>query len=617
MRRLLARLFGRPGLLPICLLVSALAHALTPSAFADDDRNDDNDSEIGLFCLTVLHSNDAESQLVGAAGQANSGGGATFVAVKEREQKDAGLRGCSSIPGFQDGGDVDDDRRRGVITVSSGDNILAGPEILASLKTRLPFGKAIFDALLINRVNFDALAIGNHEFDFGPRFLEIFIKDVAQNIRFISANLDFTREAGLQAMVDQGRIAKSIIVKKAGKRVGLVGATSPELPRISSPGNVVTGDDVAGAVQAEVDKLTAKGIEIILLISHLQSMNEHLAVLANLSGVDIVVAGGGNELLANPGDLLVPGDEADDIFGPYPLLAPDLDSVQVPVVTTAGQYKYLGRLECVFDDRGKTRACDGRPVRVVKFPEADAVSPDRRTQKEVTDSVGAFISELDAIVIAESNVALDGRRTQIRTQETNLGNLVADAILAQVLDLASDAGLPEPQVALQNGGGIRNENIIPAGPLTRLNTKEILPFPSSVTLVPNISRKRFKELLEHAVSDIANADGRFAQIAGFRFTYDISQPVGGRVQGVTLDGGTPIVVGGLVIAGDDLNIATIDFLARGGDGYPIEEDQPFTIFEGETYQKALVDYISEDLAGIVDAGTDYAEGGVGRITQLP
>ena len=100
--------------------------------------------------------------------------------------------------------------------------------------------------------------------------------------------------------------------------------------------------DVAGAVQAEVDALTAMGVNKIILISHLQGVGEDQELLGMLTDVDIAIAGGGDELLANEGDLLVPGDE---VAGEYPLITQDMMGNDVPVVTTAGNYKYVGRLD--------------------------------------------------------------------------------------------------------------------------------------------------------------------------------------------------------------------------------------------------------------------------------
>ena len=125
-------------------------------------------------------------------------------------------------------------------------------------------------------------------------------------------------------------------------------------------------------------------------------------------------------------------------------------------------------------------------------------------------------------------------------------------------------------------------------------------------------RAQFKDLLENAVSDLPGG-GRFAQISGFRYTYDPDAADGSRVVDVTLDDGTQIVIGGVVQDGADLVVATIDFLARGGDEYPFG-DAPFTTL-GVTYQQALFDYIEVGLGGLITA-TDYPEGGEGRITAL-
>jgi 5'-nucleotidase len=180
-------------------------------------------------------------------------------------------------------------------------------------------------------------------------------------------------------------------------------------------------------------------------------------------------------------------------------------------------------------------------------------------------------------------------------------------------------------VALQNGGGIRNDDIRGPGDITLLDTFDMLPFANFVSIVPAIPRAQFKEILENAVSRVEFVDGRFAQVAGFSFTWDATgkaQTVdlagivltpGTRVREVTLDDGTPVVTGGQVVAGEDLSIATIDFLARGGDGYPFR-GAPFTNV-GASYQQALANYIVDGLAGLITTA-DYPVGGERRITRL-
>jgi 5'-nucleotidase len=219
--------------------------------------------------------------------------------------------------------------------------------------------------------------------------------------------------------------------------------------------------------------------------------------------------------------------------------------------------------------------------------------------------------------------------------ETNEGNLIADSQLWQATELAADFGVAEPDVALQNGGGIRNNTIIPAGPITALDTFGMAPFPNFVTVLENIPRDQFKEIMENAVACTQPADfaanplcgsGRFAQVAGFSFSWTASGAgmiqdgdgnvvtPGTRVLEITLDDGTPIVSAGAVVPGPDLTVAIADFLAKGGDQYPFR-GAPFTIL-GVTYQQALQNYLVDGLGGLI-AAADYPEGGEGRITNLP
>src|SRR5687768_12522336 len=126
------------------------------------------------FCLTILHNNDAESQLLDAGSDLESyGGAATFVSLVELQRETAATEGCAAL----NAGEVP----RAVVTLSSGDNFLAGPEFNASLEKGPPF----YDSMVINAIDYDALAIGNHEFDFGPEVLADFIAGVDADIPFL------------------------------------------------------------------------------------------------------------------------------------------------------------------------------------------------------------------------------------------------------------------------------------------------------------------------------------------------------------------------------------------------------------------------------------------------
>jgi 5'-nucleotidase/UDP-sugar diphosphatase len=563
-----------------------------------------------VYTLTLLHNNDGESQVVNAGGDLTDfGGAARFMTVVDN------LRSAVT-PGPAEG----------VLMISSGDNFLAGPEFNAALQNGVPF----YDTIAMELISYDAVALGNHDFDFGPDVLADFMDGYTTMPPYVSANLDFSGEPRLQAYVNSGDILPSTIITQMGVDFGVIGLETTALPFISSPRNVVVDDDLVTILQAEVDALETAGVDKIILASHLQSIQEEIALIAEVDGVDIVIAGGGDELLANPGDLLIPGDEAYDV---YPMIATDKSGDEVPVVTTSGEYRYVGRLVVGFDADGMIETIDpsSGPVRVAtgtcndNLPCDDAVTPDPTMQAEVVDPVEAALADLESTVVGTSEVPLDATRPNIRIVETNEGNLIADALKWQAEQTAEDFGAPLPDVALQNGGGIRNNTVIPAGPITELDTFDMVPFPNFVTIVPDVPREQFKEILENAVSRVEFVDGRFAQVSGFSFVFStlgVAQELdedenvvipGTRVLHVELDDGTVIVEEGMVVPGDDLNIATIDFLARGGDQYPYR-DAPFTAL-GATYQQALSNYIETGLSGVITA-EDYPEGGEGRIVEL-
>lgn len=604
----------RAGKLSLLLTAAALGLGGLATSYAQTYTQTEkaNEKSIpaadGTFRLTILHNNDGESQLVNAGdGLESFGGVARFKTLVDAQKTKA----ASETDGY--------------VLLSSGDNFLAGPEFNASLQ--LPLAQAMYDAVAMDLIGYDAIAIGNHDFDFGPDVLARFISGfAASQTPFLSANLDFTNEPALNALKSSGRIAGHVVIDIDGEKVGVVGATTPQLSYISSPRNVGIDPDVAGVVQGEIDALTAQGIKRIILISHLQSIREDSALAAELTGVDVMIAGGGDELLSNPGDSLIPGNA--DPFGPYPLVYKNADGDDVYVVTTPGDYRYLGRLVVEFDENGVVTAVDNESglLRVAGTEHPDGVEEDAAVTAQVVTPVLNAVESLAQNVIGSSDVVLDGTRNSVRLVESNEGNLIADALLWQAADLADEFGTPMPDVALQNGGGIRNNNLVPAGEISELTTFGMVPFANFTAIVPQVPAAHFKEILENAVSDVQNVGGRFAQISGFRFVFDpngtaqavdangnVTTP-GTRVRSVVLNDGRVIVRNGQVVPGaPNINVATIDFLARGGDQYPFR-GLPFTTL-GVTYQQALSNYIVNGLEGEI-TGKWYPEGGSFRIRRI-
>jgi 5'-nucleotidase len=465
-----------------------------------------------------------------------AGGAARFVAQVKSLQADATAG--------------DDD---GVVTVSSGDNFLAGPQYTASTESYAD-GGPFYDALVYQQAGFDAITIGNHEFDFGPQGLVDFV-EATTGIPFLSANLDFSGEPALQQLVEDGRIADSTVVDADGRDVGIIGATTEDLDSVTSPGAVTAGD-VEAAVEAEVDALTADGIEIIVLSSHLQNLDNERALVGNLTGVDAVVGGGGAEALET-----------------YPIIEQDADGENVPIVTTPGSYRDIGKLVLEFDAAGELTA-------VGDDSELQPIAPygpkDEATRTDVEEPVAAAVAELAETVVADSEVDLDGRTASVRTRETNLGDLLSDGMLDAAQERAEEFGVLEADVALQNGGGIRGNAILEAGDITALDTFNIAPFGNRLA-VDTVSAEELVALIEHGISDLPAVEGKFGQWAGVEFTYEVDQDAGSRIDDavVTRADGTEVnlVVAGVTntVAGD-FTVAGLNFTLAGGDDYPFDGD---------------------------------------------
>ena len=561
------------------------------------------------FKLTILHNNDAESQLVnaGSGPLSDFGGAARFKTLLDT------LRAQATANGYN------------VVLLSSGDNFLAGPEFFLSLQ--LPPGVPMYDSRIMDAFDYDAICMGNHEFDFGPDVLARFIRGFNTNqAPWLSSNLGFSMEDSLQSLVNQGRIAKTTVIDYGGQKVGIIGATTPKLKSISSPRNVTVDTNVVAIVQSLADSLENAGVNKIILISHLQSIKEDSALCRQLTKIDVMIAGGGDEVLANPNTALVTGDTS-EVYGPYPIVVPNAMNDDVYLITTAGSYKYIGRFAATFDNNGVITSFESNsgPVRVAGGSYPDSVTPNAQLQNSIVDSVIAGLNGLATNVIGNTTVPLNGIRSNVRTRETNEGNLCADAILWKAQQLAPSFGSPMPNVGIQNGGGIRNDAIIPVGPVSELTTFDVFPFSNFVCVVPGIPPHQFKEIMENAVSRVEFTDGRFAQISGFKIKYDkdaraqvvndsgIVQTTGNRIFEIQLDNGTYIVQNGAVVSGaPSVNMAIVDFSARGGDQYPFRGANFITM--GATYQNALLTYITDGLSGSIDS-VSYPFNSEGRIVQ--
>ncbi|MBO28107.1 MAG: multifunctional 2',3'-cyclic-nucleotide 2'-phosphodiesterase/5'-nucleotidase/3'-nucleotidase, partial [Rhodobacteraceae bacterium] len=375
---------------------------------------------------------------------------------------------------------------------------------------------------MMNKMGYDAMTVGNHEFDDGPEVLKGFVDAVEFPILMSNADV-----SGEPLLADA--IRKSTVIEKNGERIGLIGLTPQDTHELASPGDNIIFTDPVEAVQAEVDRLTEEGVNKIVVLSH-SGFGVDQRVARETTGVDVIVGGHSNTLLSNT------HERAE---GPYPTM-----EGETAIVQAYAYGKFLGELNVTFDDEGRVIKAVGDPLLLDA-----AVTEDSST----VDRIGEAAKPLEEIrnrVVAQAEDAIEGGRDICRAGECAMGNLVADAMLARVADQGID-------VAIANSGGLRAS--IDAGDVTMGEVLTVLPFQNTLSTF-QVSGEQLMEALENGVSQIEEGAGRFPQVAGMTFTFDASQPAGSRISDV-------------MIAGQPLEpektygVVSNNYVRNGGDGY--------------------------------------------------
>lgn len=472
-------------------------------------------------------------------------------------------------------------------------------------------------------------ALGNHELDLGPLQFNNIINSATSGANrwegarfpYLAYNVNFASEASVAARAspnggELGTLANRVSgwakITVGGETVGVIRASSPVFTTIATTGNLgftpaQTGGgnfDVAALaayLQTGINEMRTAGINKIVLLSHMQTLSVERQLATLLDGVDIIVAGGSNTLLSDSNDTLRAGDQS---AGAYPILLTSRSNEPVAVVNVDADYKYLGRLIAPFDAQGRLIAARFDPVRSgaqITSQTNDAaggVTPIPLVV-QIRDALNGVIRTQDGNVQGRTSVFLDGRRASVRNQETNFGNLTADANLAyaQAID-------PTVRISLKNGGGIRSEIgeiTAPAGStdatqavlsppranpdanraegeISQLAIASALRFNNSLATL-DVTAARLKELLEHGVA-VLGSQGRFPQVGGLAFSYDpvgtaqvltsgAITTAGTRIRSLKV--GNDVVVSNGVVQGDPnrmFRLVTLGFLADGGDSYP-------------------------------------------------
>jgi len=413
------------------------------------------------------------------------------------------------------------------------------------------------EAHFMNALGYQAMALGNHEFDAGPAVLAAFIKQAGFPV--LSANVDASAEPALA-----GLLKAYTILEVGGEKIGVLGLTTEEVPLISSPGPNLLFQDAIQSARTTVAQLESQGINKIIALTHL-GYQEDLALAAAVDGIDVIVGGHSHTLLGR----------MEGASGPYPTVVTSPAGDTVLVVSAYEWGKYLGHLQVTFTAEGKVDSYSGAPIFIDEtFAEDAAIAAD-------VARYGQPIEQLKATLIGQTTVNLEGTRELVRSQETNLGNLICDAMLWKTA--------PEKtQVCLQNGGGIRAS--IPAGDVSLGQVLEVLPFGNLISTF-GLKGSDLWAALEHGVSKYEEQKGQFPQVGGLRFTFDPNRPVGSRILSVEIknpDGSYSPLDPEAVY-----QVVTNDFMRRGGDGYEMLAHNAIDPYDaGAVLADAVAEYIT-------------------------
>lgn len=316
-------------------------------------------------------------------------------------------------------------------------------------------------------------------------------------------------------VVPMGELKPCIILNVGGTSVAVVGVVTDDVPQTTHPRNVngLTFLSPEETVAKYLPELRAQS-DVVVVLSHI-GLNADMKLAQKVEGIDVIVGGHTHTRVEKP-----------------------LLSGKTIVVQAFEHAKVLGVLDLTLEQGRIVRVC-GR---------LEPINPYGKTNKAMADLIASYQKQVDAVMgqtVGRVMTDLDG--VHVRLQETNLGNWIADV-------MRNTAGA---DVAIFNGGTIRTS--IKRGEVKVSDVYAAVPFDNYIVAI-RLSGEQIRETLEHAVSGIEDEEGRFPQISGLSFTFHRLAPTGSRVKTVQIDG-KPLV------AQNEYTVATIDFLAAGGDGY--------------------------------------------------
>ncbi len=453
-----------------------------------------------------------------------------------------------------------------VLLADAGDFIQGDPTVSASQ------GKTAIE--LMNLAGYDVAAPGNHEFDYGYPNLKTLAGEA--DFPILAANVRYDNAA---ALGDQ-----TTFTTTDGKKIGIFGLDTPETATKAHPDKIkgvsfLAAQEMFDCAQAQVDALKADGCDYIICLGHLgidaeSTGNRSIDLLEKVTGIDVFIDGHSHSTLEEI-------KEATNGTG----------KVGDTVLTSTGtKLANVGMVDISPDGTISTSSLATSELTVT--PDAKVAARAEEIQKEIDADYGT--------VFAKTEVALDGEKANVRTGETNLGDLIADAMLWQagLLDEGVDA-------AVTNGGGIRAS--IAAGDITKKDINTVLPFGNTLYVV-KVTGAELLEALEASTYCTPEAIGGFPQVAGIEFTvntgaqFDTKELYPGSTYGKPASINRVMIqtVGGEAFNPEETyTIVTNDFMGAGGDTYYAFKAASSGYDSGVPLDEVVMDYITSELKGVV------------------
>ncbi|XP_071299775.1 5'-nucleotidase [Agelaius tricolor] len=428
----------------------------------------------------------------------------------------------------------------------------------------------------MNLLRYDAMALGNHEFDEGVSGL---VDPLLKNANFtvLSANIKGKTPLGNEMMK---YVHPFKIVHFDSESVGIVGYTTKETSFLSQPGDDVTFEDEIEALQLQVNKLTAMGVNKIIALGH-SGFTVDKNIAQKVKGVDVVIGGHTNTFLytGTPPSTELPA-------GPYPFMVDSDDGRKVPVVQAYAYGKYLGYLNVTFDKKGNVVEAVGNPILLdSSFPEDEHIKEEVEKWRE---NLGNYSEE-----IGKTSVYLNGTSQACRFQECNMGNLLCDAVLYENVRRPDKNSWNHVSMCILNGGGIRSpiDEQSTNGSITVEDLLSVLPFGGRFDMV-TLKGSTLKEAFEHSVRRYGKGSGELLQVGGIHVVYDLSRAPGSRVVSLEVlctacrvPAYVPLQMDGIY------NVTLPSYMLFGGDGYIMLKEKNLGYSKGEPDVEVVSRYL--------------------------